>query len=74
MALLFRMSTPEGTAAERGLRNGDVILEVSGKKVATAGDLRSAIDAAQRSGKRSVLMQVKSGTAMKFVAVPISRG
>ena len=65
---------PEGAAAGRGFRNGDVIFDVSGKTVATAGDLQSAIDAAQESGKQSVLMQVRSGTTMKFVAVPLSRG
>ncbi len=65
---------PEGTAAEHGLRNGDVIVEVSRKKVATAGDVRHAIDAAQKSGKKSVLLRIKSGTSMKFVAVRVNRG
>jgi serine protease Do len=65
---------PDGPAADRGVNNGDVILEAGGKKVATAGELRNAIDAARKSGRHSVLLHVKSGNAMKFIAVPVGRG
>ncbi len=65
---------PDGVAAERGLKKGDVILEVAGKRVGNAADLRAAIDAAQKGGRRAVLVQVKSGNATKFVALPVSRG
>jgi serine protease Do len=65
---------PDGPAADRGLKNGDVILEAAGRRVATAGDLRNAIDAAHKRGRRSVLLHVRSGNAMKFVAVPVDRG
>jgi serine protease Do len=65
---------PGGLAAEHGLKKGDVILEVAGKRVATAADLRGAIDAAQKGGKRAVLVQLKSGDVTKFVALPVGRG
>jgi len=61
---------PDGSAADRGVKNGDVILEAAGRKVATAVELRNAIDAGQKSGRHSVLLHVKSGNTMKFVAVP----
>jgi serine protease Do len=64
----------DGPAADRGVNNGDVILEAGGKKVATAGELRIAIDAARKSGRHSVLLHVKSGNTMKFIAVPVNRG
>ena len=38
---------PKSAAAERGFKEGDVILEVAGKTVATASDVRDAITAAQ---------------------------
>jgi serine protease Do len=38
---------PDGIAAERGLKEGDVVLEVGGKRVATAVELRAAFDAAK---------------------------
>jgi serine protease Do len=65
---------PEGPAADPGLKNGDVILEAAGRKVATARDLHNAVDAARRAGRHTVLLHVKSGDEMKFVAVPLGRG
>jgi C-terminal processing protease CtpA/Prc len=65
---------PDGPAADRRVNNGDVILEAGGKKVATAGELGNAIDAARKSGRHSVLLHVKSGNTMKFIAVPVGRG
>jgi serine protease Do len=64
---------PEGPAAERGFKTGDVILEVGGKAVANADDVRKALAEARDGGKRTVLMRVKSGEATKFVAVPLRR-
>ena len=62
------------TAAERGFKEGDVILEVGGKSVNTAGEVRDAITAARTDNKNSVLMRVKSGGQSRFVAVPIAKG
>ena len=64
---------PDGIAAERGLKTGDVILEVAGQKVATPADVRNAIGDAHKNGKRTVLMRLKSDDAFKFVAVPLAR-
>jgi Do/DeqQ family serine protease len=46
---------PTGPAAEAGLTRGDVILEINKQSVATADDVRSAID---KSGARPLLMLV----------------
>jgi serine protease Do len=64
---------PNGVAAEHGFKTGDVIVEVAGKKVESPNDVRNAISDAQKGGKRSVLMRVKSGEETKFVAVRIGR-
>jgi serine protease Do len=64
---------PNGPASERGVKTGDVILDVGGKAVATPADVRDAISEAQKSGKRTVLMRMKSNDSMKFVAVPLGR-
>jgi len=66
--------SPSSVAAERGFRTGDVILDVGGQSVTTPADVRKALSDARTEGKRSVLMRVKSGDAMKFVAVPLNRG
>jgi serine protease Do len=64
---------PDGIASEHGFKTGDVILEVAGKKVSHPSDVRSALSEAQKDGKRSVLMRVKSGDGTKFVALRLGR-
>jgi serine protease Do len=59
---------PAGVGADHGLKSGDVILDVAGKKVGTPGEVRDAIADAQKDGKRTVLMRVKSNEGTKFVA------
>ena len=64
---------PDGPAADRGVKTGDVILDVAGKTVSTPADVRKALSDARADAKRTVLMRVKSGEATKFIAVPIAR-
>ncbi len=65
---------PKSAAAERGFKEGDVILEVAGKTVASANDVRDAITAAKSDNKNVVLMRVKTGGQSRFVAVPLAKG
>jgi serine protease Do len=62
-----------GLAFEHGLKIGDIILDVGGKKVVTPVDVRNAVRDAHKDGKRVVLMRLKSDETTKFVAVPIAR-
>ena len=62
-----------GAAAERGIRTGDVILEVAGKPVKNPADVRKAMTDAQKDGRRTVLLRVKSGDNSRFVALPAGR-
>jgi serine protease Do len=64
---------PNGVASDQGFQTGDVILEVAGKKVANPADVRSALGEAQKDGKKTILMRVKSGDAIKFVAVRLGK-
>ena len=64
---------PGGLASGRGVKTGDVILEVAGKKVATPADVRNAVSDAHKSGKRTVLMRLKTDETTKFIAVTIAR-
>jgi serine protease Do len=65
---------PKSAAADRGFKEGDVILEVAGKTVTNANDVREAINAARADSKNSVLMRIKSGGQSRFVAVPLAKG
>jgi serine protease Do len=62
---------PDGPAADRGFKTGDVILEVAGIRVATPADVRKALQGARSGGRNTVLMRVKSGDATRFVALPL---
>jgi len=62
---------PDGPAAEQGFQVGNVILEVGGKPVANAGDVRKALSEAKSQGKHQILMRAKMGDATRFVALPL---
>ena len=62
---------PDGPAAEQGFQSGNIILEVGGKSVANASDVRKVLSDAKSQGKHQVLVRVKMGDAMRFVALPL---
>ena len=62
---------PDGPAAERGFKVGDVILEVNGARVGSPTEVKKAITDARGGGKRTVLMRVKSGEGTRYVAIPV---
>jgi serine protease Do len=61
---------PDGAAADQGLKQGDVILEVAGKSVNRPADVVDAIDAAKSGGKKSVLVRVKSNDGERYLTLP----
>jgi serine protease Do len=64
---------PNGPAAERGIKTGDVILDVAGKAVANTAEVRKALSDARAAGKNTVLLRVKTAEATRFVALPIKK-
>ena len=62
---------PGSAAAERGLKAGDVILEVAGTEVHQPSDVRDALKA---NTKKRVLMLVKSEDGQRFLALPTAKG
>jgi len=62
---------PDGPAADRGFKTGDVILDVGGEPVATASQVRKALSDAQAQGKHDVLMRVKTTDGTRFIAMPL---
>lgn len=64
---------PDGPAAEQGIRVGDIILDVGGKAVGNARELRQALNEAKASGKHDALMRVKTAKSVAFVAVPLGK-
>jgi len=65
---------PNGPAAEHGIKAGDVIMNVGGTAVSTPGDVQKQIGQLRQAGKHSVLMRVKSGDTVRYVALPLATG
>jgi serine protease Do len=65
---------PNGPAADRGIQEGDVILNVGGASVSTPADVQKQLAQVQRSGRHDVLMRVKSGDGTHYVALPVAKG
>ncbi len=64
---------PNGPAAASGLRTGDVILSAAGEKVANTHDVKMAIAKVEKQGRKAILLRVKSGDSVHFVAVPLKK-
>ncbi len=63
---------PSGVAADKGLQQGDIILDAGGKTVSKPSDLSAAVSEARKAGKHSILMRVRGAEATRFVALPIA--
>jgi serine protease Do len=60
---------PESNAATKGLKTGDVILEVNSQAVSTPEDVETAVKAAKGLGRKAVLLTVKSNDQRRIVGV-----
>jgi serine protease Do len=61
-------------AAEKGLKPGDVIVEVGQAEVAAPADVAKKVTEARDGGRKSVLLLVESGGDLRFVALPVGPG
>ncbi|MBV6657369.1 MAG: PDZ domain-containing protein, partial [Devosiaceae bacterium] len=66
---------PDGVAAERDLREGDMIVEIGGREIENLSDVGQALRQAARQGQASALVRVEDANGMsRFVALPTDRG
>src|SRR5829696_6718848 len=64
---------PDGPAAQKGVKEGDVILEVGGQAVSKPADVKAGLEAAHKAGKTAVLLRVKSKEGTRFVAIAMPK-
>jgi serine protease Do len=58
-----------GSAADSGLNQGDVIVSVGGTKVSTPADVEKQVSDARKSGLKAVLLRVQSGSETHYVGL-----
>jgi serine protease Do len=66
--LVVASADPNGAAAEAGIQQGDVILQINHQAVRSGNDVKSALD---KSGGRPALLQIMRGGQTLFLAVPL---
>lgn len=67
--VVIRAVKPASQAAEKGLRPGDIIIEVAGDPVETLSDVTEDIADAKKRDRKSVLLLVRSDEGQRFVAL-----
>ncbi|MCH9806783.1 MAG: Do family serine endopeptidase [Alphaproteobacteria bacterium] len=64
---------PESDAAAKGLKSGDIVLEVQGVEVESSKDVVEGVRKAVERKRGAVLMHIKSGNSKRFVAVRLKK-
>ncbi len=67
--VVVRAVKPASQAAEKGLRPGDIIVEVAGEPVENLSDVTKDIADAKEKDRKSVLLLVRSDEGQRFVAL-----
>ncbi len=62
-----------GSAAEKGIRPGDIIVEVSQEEVREPGQILKRVEEAEKAGRKSVLLLVEGQSGLRFVALRIGQ-
>ncbi len=63
----------DSAAAQRGLQEGDVIVNAGGKQVSKPADIVAAMDEARGAGRKSLLLRVRTDQSVRFVALPLKK-
>ena len=66
--------TESGPAAEKGIRPGDVIVEISQQEVTEPADIAKKVAEAEKAGRKSVLLLLEGQGGLRFVAIRIAKG
>jgi len=65
---------PGSPAADRGLRPGDLIVEVQQEAVANPAEVQDRVERARRAGRGNVLMLIEGQGGLRWVPLPTGRG
>jgi serine protease Do len=60
-----------GAAGQRGVKAGDVIVEVQQESVSTPGDVQDRVERFRKQGRKTVLMLIQSSDGLRWVPLPL---
>jgi serine protease Do len=63
---------PNSPASEKGLRPGDVIIEVRQEEVKTPGDVAAKVEQDRKANRKSVLMLVQTSDGLHYVPLTLT--
>jgi serine protease Do len=63
----------DGVAAEKGIKIGDLILEVSQTQVKSPSEFKNQIKKARASKRKSILLLIEGPSGLRFVALRLSK-
>jgi serine protease Do len=64
--------SPKSSAAERGLKPGDVIVEVQQGEVTSPADVQKKVDSVRKESRKSVLMLIQRQDGLQWVPLSLS--
>lgn len=64
---------PSGGAAQRGVKAGDVIMQVQQADVTSPEDVRKGVDASRKEDRKSVLMLIQRADGTNWIALPLDK-
>ena len=65
---------PNSPASEKGIRPGELIIEVAQDKVDNPNDVKAKIDKARAAKRKSILLLVERQSDQRFVVLPLDKG
>jgi serine protease Do len=65
---------PDSDAAEKGIKAGDVILEVGGTSVTGPTDVIDGVKKAKELGRKAVMLYIKSADQRRIVPIQLKKG
>ncbi len=71
--VLISKVAADGTAAEKGVRAGDLIVEVSQEEVSTPTEVVNKVNEAKKEDRKTVLFLVEGQNGLRFVALRLGK-
>ena len=65
---------PDSDAAEKGIKAGDIILEVGGSAVTGPSDVADGVQKAKDLGRKAVMLYIKSADQRRIVPIQLKKG